>query len=345
MINTSAYNIIGCTVTGRRHESLGKENEDGYKVYEDHRILAGATADGCSESPCAKAASDAVLEALIEFARGDIWEMKPKQIKNKVLEVIDKHLTAAPYEYGLLACTCALFVTNKASNTYIALSIGDCQAVVMTDELEPKLLLAPVNIFRHRNHTVFANSSLAANAMKIEIGSASSLAGFVLITDGAERFFQASHADDLIQLSSMCILSKDQAQAALENHISNVLAAATNDDITIVMAMRTDSEDIQKVAGATCNTTIEIAVNDDSQLDDYETEDYVPDECMNEEKNSTDSARSSELLDFLREAPRTAEELVVAGYCNPSEVVTSLCPLIKEGIVSYEDYHFASVGG
>lgn len=345
MIDTRTYNVVSYTLAGRRHVSLGKENEDGCKVYEDQRILAGATADGCSESPCAKAASEAVLDALIEFAKGDIWEMKPKQIKNKVLEVIDKHLTAAPYEYGLLACTCALFVTNKASNTYISLSIGDCQAVVMTDALEPKLLLAPVNIFRHRNHTVFANSSLAANAMKIEVGSTTGLAGFVLITDGAEKFFEASHSEDLVQLSSMCILSKEQAQSALESHISNVLAAATNDDITVVMAMRSDSEEITQVAYATCNTIIDTVANDELELDDCETDDYSSDECENEGMDDTESTSSSELLDFLCVAPRTAEELVIAGFCNPSEVVTYLYPLIKEGIVSYNNYHFAAVGG
>lgn len=331
MIDFKTFNTVGYTIVGRRHSSMGKDNEDGYEVYEDDRLLALCVADGCSESPCAKAASEAVLNALIEFAQGDIWEMRAKQIKTSVLKVIDKHLLAAPYEYRLLACTCALVIYNKLSDSYIALSIGDCQALVMTEELEPKQLLAPVNIFRHREHTVFANSSMAANAMKVEIGFASNIAGFILVSDGAEQLCEPANAEDLVQLSSACVLSTKHAQATIENHVSNVIAPATNDDITVLMTMRSNSDRITNIAKATCNTVIETDadVAGDRILD---TDDIAASET------------SSAILNFLA-TPRTAEELVVAGYCIPSEVLSYLYPLIKEGFVVYDDYHFSTVKG
>ena len=331
MIDFKTFNTVGYTIVGRRHSSMGKDNEDGYEVYEDDRLLALCVADGCSESPCAKAASEAVLNALIEFAQGDIWEMRAKQIKTSVLKVIDKHLLAAPYEYRLLACTCALVIYNKLSDSYIALSIGDCQALVMTEELEPKQLLAPVNIFRHREHTVFANSSMAANAMKVEIGFASNIAGFILVSDGAEQLCEPANAEDLVQLSSACVLSTKHAQATIENHVSNVIAPATNDDITVLMTMRSNSDRITNIAKATCNTVIE-------------TDADVAGDRILDIDDIAASETSSAILNFLA-TPRTAEELVVAGYCIPSEVLSYLYPLIKEGFVVYDDYHFSTVKG
>lgn len=344
MIDIKTFNTVGLTIAGRRHISMGKDNEDGYEVFEDERLLALCVADGCSESPCAKAASEAVLEALIEFAQGDIWEMKAKQLKTSVLKTIDKYLLAAPYEYRLLACTCALVIYNKVSDSYISLAIGDCQALVMTEELEPKQLLAPVNIFRHREHTVFANSSMAANAMKIEIGSANNIAGFVLVSDGAESLCDPANADDLMQLSSICILSKENAQTALEEHISNVIAPTINDDITVLLTMRKNSDRITSIAEATCNTIFDTPITDTEETDEYMTNEGNTDEDNIDRDDIAEAAPSSALLDFL-ETPRTAEELVVAGYCIPSEVLSYLYPLIKEGFISYSDYHFSAVKG
>lgn len=344
MIDIKTFNTIGLTIAGRRHISMGKDNEDGYKVFEDERLLALCVADGCSESPCAKAASEAVLEALIEFAQGDIWEMKAKQLKTSVLKVIDKYLLAAPYEYRLLACTCVLVIYNKVSDSYISLSIGDCQALVMTEKLEPKQLLAPVNIFRHREHTVFANSSMAANAMKIEIGSASNIAGFILVSDGAESLCDPTNADDLIQLSSICVLSQEHAQTALEDHISNVIAPATNDDITVLLSMRTNNDRINSIAEATCNVAFDTPTTDDVEADEYSTDERDTTEIIMERDNTAEDGTSSALLDFLA-IPRTAEELVVAGYCIPSEALSYLYPLIKEGFIAYNDYHFSAIKG
>lgn len=343
MIDIKTFNTVGYTIAGRRHSSMGKDNEDGYEFFEDDRLLALCVADGCSESPCAKAASEAVLKALIEFAQGDIWEMRAKQIKTSVLKVIDKHLLAAPYEYRLLACTCALMIYNKLSDSYIAISIGDCQALVMTEELEPKQLLAPVNIFRHREHTVFANSSMAANAMKVEIGSASNIAGFVLVSDGAEHLCEPANADDLVQLSSVCVLSAKHAQTALEDHVSNVIAPATNDDITVLLTMRSNSDRITSIAKATCNTVIETDA-DEEAVSEYMPDEDVAADIILDTDDSASSETSSTILNFLA-TPRTAEELVVAGYCIPSEVLSYIYPLIKEGFVVYDDYHFSTVKG
>lgn len=340
MFDTLKYNTIAYTTAGRRHLSLGKENEDNFSIYEDEKILVLAVADGCSDSPCAKAAADATLKALIEFGRNtDIFEMQPKEVKSNVIRFIDKYLLAEPYEYSLLACTCAAIVTNKISKKYCAISIGDCRANVITEKLEPKRLLIPVNILRNREYTVFANSSVAMNWMKVESGSVSTnIAGYVLVTDGADRLCDFSGYEELTKLSAACVLSKEYAQAALENYIADSIAPSTNDDITVVMAMRCDDRQITTTAQTKCNIDIDVEEDDDSFV-----EDKVDEEQTDADADSSDNKMPS-LLTFLQ-IPRTAEELILAGYCTPSEVITYIFPLIKEGIVDYNDYRFTLSGG
>ena len=72
-------------------------------------------------------------------------------------------------------------------------------------------------------------------------------------------------------------------------------------------------------------------------------EDVASDSTLDTD-NSAESETSSAILNFLA-TPRTAEELVVAGYCIPSEVLSYIYPLIKEGFVVYDDYHFSTVKG
>lgn len=325
------YNIIGASITGRRHESLGKGNEDGFTVYEDDRIVILAVSDGCSESPCAKAAADSVLNALLEFGKvSDIWNMKPKQIRSELLRIVDRHLLAAPYDYELLASTCCLIVINKIANKYLAISIGDCSAAIINDSLDPGMLLTAVNIFHHKDRTVFANSSAASAAMKIETGNMAGTAGFILITDGADTFFNQDKVNDIQQLASLCVLSKEQAQETLEKCV-NALSEYSADDITIVIAMRSDDSNIHCVAKATCITPITHA----NPADD------IPETTV--ESDKSDSGDNS-LISFLK-IPRTAEELILAGYCNPGEVVTYLYPFIREGLVTYTNYRFTSAKG
>lgn len=330
------YNIIGASITGRRHESLGKGNEDGFTVYEDDRIVILAVSDGCSESPCAKAAADSVLNALLEFGKvSGIWNMKPKQIRSELLRIVDRHLLATPYDYELLASTCCLIIVNKIANRYLAISIGDCSAAIINDSLDPGMLLTAVNIFHHKDRTVFANSSAASAAMKIETGNMAGTAGFVLITDGADTFFNQDKINDIQQLASLCVLSKEQAQEALEKCV-DALSEYSADDITIVIAMRSDDSNIHCVAEATSITPITHA----NPAED------IPDEDIPETTEKSDKSDSGDtsLISFLK-IPRTAEELILAGYCNPGEVVTYLYPFIREGVVTYTNYRFTSAKG
>ena len=109
--------------------------------------------------------------------------------------------------------------------------------------------------------------------------------------------------------------------------------------------MRSNSDRITNIAKATCNTVIETdADEDDEAVSEYRSDEDVAGDRILDTDDIAASETSSAILNFLA-TPRTAEELVVAGYCIPSEVLSYLYPLIKEGFVVYDDYHFSTVKG
>lgn len=329
------FNSIYHSIPGRRHLSMGKENEDFVNVYESDTVVILAVADGCSESSCASSASKATVAAAIELAvNGDIWEMKQKAIRNEFLRVLDKHYLNCPYPYEDLAATTALIVINKVNNRFLAISIGDCSCVILSKSLEPALLLQPLNLMRQRDRTVFANSSLASRSMRMETGVLDDVGGFVLITDGADALLEQECIPDIQQLTSLVVLSPKQAQAGLQTYI-NKLADQTSDDITIAITMRSDDPDIIRIAGATYASELVLGEDQDTPIEvEYATA-----------IDDSGDAGTPALLRFL-ETPRTAEELLLSGYIDKEvEILTFLTPLLRNGLITYEDHRFIATKG
>lgn len=326
------FNSIYYTVPGRRHLSMGKGNEDFVNVYESETVLVYAVADGCSESTCAAPASEATVAAGIEFAmNGDIWAMKQKAMRDEYLRILDKHYLACPYPYEDLAATTVLLVINKVSDKYLAISIGDCSCIILNRALEPALLLQPMNLLRQKDRTVFANSSLASRSMRMEMGAMDDVGGFILITDGADALIDQDHIPDLQQLTSLTVLSPKQAQGELQTYVGK-LSETTSDDITVAITMRNDDPELIKIAGATYDSEL---ILDDEQDVVSQTEDSI--------LQLDDADDNESLLDFLR-TPRTAEELVIAGYVNAeAALLTVLTPYLKDNLIRYEDHHFSAV--
>lgn len=342
-------NIIATSITGRRHEALGKMNEDSYIIHDDERISVLALADGCSKSPCGTKAAEATLEGIKKFAlSSDIWTMKDKHKKEKLLSDLDNAFFAYPYPYADLQATCLVVIINKYSNQFIAIGIGDCScAVITSSELDAKMLINPFNILGQKNKTVFANDSAALGTMKIETGDMSNVAGFALVTDGADTFFEKNNLDNIQQLASLCVLNKGQAQEELDE-IVHAISEKEVDDITIVMAMNSSNEKIRHIAEAICTAPIVEDVHNNSvecvdveNIADTTVNDDVTEEMIVEDK---DSGSPMTLLIFLC-TPRTAEELILNGYCFPGEICNYMYPLIREGIVKYEDSFFSVVNG
>ena len=121
-----------------------------------------AVSDGCSESAGAKAASQASCEASVKFAKTrDVWSTDDNTLKSAFLSVIDDVYMDTKLPYNLLKATLLLLVVSKITGDYVGISIGDCSALVLDENLnKPEVLLKPYNQFMQATRTVFANNKM-----------------------------------------------------------------------------------------------------------------------------------------------------------------------------------------
>ncbi|MCR5143378.1 MAG: protein phosphatase 2C domain-containing protein [Ruminococcus sp.] len=349
------YNVIGHSEVGKRHLAAGGEvNQDCILLHNDERITAVALSDGATGAKdAARPAAEATVEACIEFAQnGKIWDMNKHALTEELLRVIDNHYLELDFPYDRLCATMVVLMINHISGTFITISIGDCAAMLLNKQLEPSILISPVNYFSKRN-TLFANSSIANRFLKLERGSLTDtdISGFALITDGAEELMNASKNDEIRRLSALAVIDPDSGEKALKECIAD-LSERNNDDITAAFVMISDDEEIRAAAADELGLEYEDMYGSEPETPDQAEDEYVTDEesCTIPEEPETeeqDMVAESEktLLGFLAE-PRSPEELIFAGFINrPSDLLNLIYPYLKEGLVKYSDHHFVSVKG
>lgn len=351
-------NMTGYSTVGKKHLSIGQENQDCFKFYEDERILSVVLSDGASGAEdAARPAAVATVAGGIEFTKnGKIWNMNNKQLTEEVLRVIDNHYLASEFPYDRLCSTMVLLTVNKISKQYIAMLVGDCCLMLLNKELEPSILLSPVNYFSKRN-TLFVNSSGASRFLRIDRGSLESadIMGFILNTDGAEDLLNDSRNADIRRISALTVIDRESAETALQECVSE-LSEHNPDDITAAFVML-DNDDTRMVAAAVLGEDYIIDKNsgvyetDESETDG--TEEYgngleERETAANEDdirEFRTEEPDNVTLLGFLA-APRTAEELVLAGFVSrKTELLTVLYPYLRDKLVVYKNYRFSAVKG
>ena len=343
-----AFNTALLTVAGRRHRSMGQDNEDCVKLCETDSTLILPLSDGASASSCASVASATTVAAAVELGqKPEIWDMKPKAIRDLFISLLDEHYFRQPYPFEELAATVTVVFINKIAERYIAISVGDSSCIMFDKALEPSLLLQPMNLFKFKDRTVFANSSLCnKGGMRIEMGSIKNVGGFMLITDGAEELLNEEHAQDVQQLAAMTILSPQHAQKELEATV-RMLSDHTSDDITVAITMLGSDPELTRIAAATCNQSDLFSEEDTEPAVTAEAvpcsepepaADVPEDDIIIPEEAETPPVS---LLGFLS-VPRTAEELVIAGYVSSeTAIITELAPFLREGLIRYDNHHFS----
>ena len=172
--------VTAQSMTGQYHAVRSQENEDSIIKFENDSIMVVAVSDGCSESAGAKAASQASCEASVKFAKTrDVWSTDDNTLKSAFLSVIDDVYMDTKLPYNLLKATLLLLVVSKITGDYVGISIGDCSALVLDENLnKPEVLLKPYNQFMQATRTVFANNKDGCHA--IVRGRVQDKADFVL---------------------------------------------------------------------------------------------------------------------------------------------------------------------
>lgn len=335
--------VTAQSMAGQYHAVRSQENEDSIIKFENDSIMVVAVSDGCSSSAGAKAASQASCQASVKFAKTrDVWSTDDNTLKSAFLSVIDDVYMDTKLPYNLLKATLLLLVVSKITGDYVGISIGDCSALVLDENLnKPEVLLKPYNQFMQTTKTVFANSKDAEALMTIVRGRVQDKAGFVLFTDGAKDLLEDTYEEEVKKLVGLTA-ANDTASAQTEvDVLANTFQQGGHDDVSII-AVGLENPNTVRIASTLYQSKPKQEEAPESEpAPDFPTITPTPAPMPMKaaEKEEIPAAEKPEKPVMSAAEPVqefTAEELLKNGIIQrPSEFFVQISPFLQNSLMTY----------
>ena len=338
-----AIHVTAQTMAGQYHAVRSQENEDSIIKFENDSIMVVAVSDGCSSSAAAKAASQASCEASVKFAKTrDVWSTDNNTLKSAFLSVIDDVYMDTKLPYNLLEATLLLLVVSKITGDYVGISIGDCSALVLDENLnKPEVLLKPYNQLLQSTRTVFANNKDADSFMNIVRGRVQDKAGFVLFTDGAKALLEDTYEEEVKKLVGLTAINAGEAAQTEVDVLTNTFQQGGHDDVSII-AVGMENPNTVRIASTLYQPKQEEAPESEPAPDFptiTPTPAPMPMEMETEETEEMPAPEKQEKPAMPATEPVqefTAEELLKNGITQrPSEFFVQISPFLNNGLMSY----------
>lgn len=333
--------VTAQSMAGQYHAVRSQENEDSIIKFENDSIMVVAVSDGCSESAGAKAASQASCEASVKFAKTrDVWSTDDNTLKSAFLSVIDDVYMDTKLPYNLLKATLLLLVVSKITGDYVGISIGDCSALVLDENLnKPEVLLKPYNQFMQSTRTVFANNKDADALMAIVRGRVQDKAGFVLFTDGAKALLEDTYEEEVKKLVGLTAINAGEAAQTEADVLVNTFQQGGHDDVSII-AVGLENPNTVRIASTLYQPKQEKAPESEPAPDfPTITPAPIPMEIKAEKMEEMPAPDKPEKPAMPAAEPAqefTAEELLKNGITQrPSEFFVQISPFLQNGLMIY----------
>lgn len=334
-----AIHVTAQTMAGQYHAVREQSNEDSIIKFENDSIMVVAVSDGCSSSAGAKAASQASCEASVKFAKTrDVWSTDNNTLKSAFLSVIDDVYMDTKLPYNLLEATLLLLVVSKITGDYVGISIGDCSALVLDENLnKPEVLLKPYNQFMQTTKTVFANSKDAEALMTIVRGRVQDKAGFVLFTDGAKDLLEDTYEEEVKKLVGLTAINAGEAAQTEADVLTNTFQQGGHDDVSII-AVGLENPNTVRIASTLYQPKQEEAPESEP-APDFPTITPAPMEMEAEKTEEMPAPEKPENPAMPAAEPAqefTAEELLKNGITQrPSEFFVQISPFLQNSLMTY----------
>lgn len=338
-----AIHVTAQTMAGQYHAVRSQENEDSIIKFENDSIMVVAVSDGCSESAGAKAASQASCQASVKFAKTrDVWSTDDNTLKSAFLSVIDDVYMDTKLPYNLLKATLLLLVVSKITGDYVGISIGDCSALVLDENLnKPEVLLKPYNQFMQATRTVFANNKDADSFMNIVRGRVQDKAGFVLFTDGAKALLDDTYEEEVKKLVGLTAINAGEAAQTEVDVLTNTFQQGGHDDVSII-AVGLENPNTVRIASTLYQPKQEEAPESEP-APDFPTITPAPAPMpmemeveKTEEMPAADKPEKPAMPAAEPVQEFTAEELLKNGITQrPSEFFVQISPFLQNSLMTY----------
>lgn len=326
--------VTAQSMAGQYHAVRSQENEDSIIKFENDSIMVVAVSDGCSESAGAKAASQASCEASVKFARTrDVWSTDDNTLKSAFLSVIDDVYMDTKLPYNLLKATLLLLVVSKITGDYVGISIGDCSALVLDENLnKPEVLLKPYNQFMQATRTVFANNKDADALMAIVRGRVQDKAGFVLFTDGAKALLEDTYEEEVKKLVGLTAINAGEAAQTEADVLVNTFQQGGHDDVSII-AVGLENPNTVRIASTLYQPKQEEAPESEPAPAPIPMEIKAE---KTEEMPAPDKPEKPAMPAAEPVQEFTAEELLKNGIIQrPSEFFVQISPFLQNSLMTY----------
>ena len=336
-----AIHVTAQSMTGQYHAVREQSNEDSIIKFENDSIMVVAVSDGCSSSAAAKAASQASCEASVKFAKTrDVWSTDNNTLKSAFLSVIDDVYMDTKLPYNLLEATLLLLVVSKITGDYVGISIGDCSALVLDENLnKPEVLLKPYNQLLQSTRTVFANNKDADSFMNIVRGRVQDKAGFVLFTDGAKALLETTYEEEVKKLVGLTAINAGEAAQTEVDVLANTFQQGGHDDVSII-AVGLENPNTVRIA-STLYQPKQADAPESEPAPDFPTitPAPMPMEMETEETEEMPAPEKPEKPAMPAAEPVqefTAEELLKNGITQrPSEFFVQISPFLQNSLMTY----------
>ena len=242
--------------------------------------------------------------------------------------------------YNLLKATLLLLVVSKITGDYVGISIGDCSALVLDENLnKPEVLLKPYNQFMQATRTVFANNKDADSFMNIVRGRVQDKAGFVLFTDGAKALLEDTYEEEVKKLVGLTAINAGEAAQTEVDVLTNTFQQGGHDDVSII-AVGLENPNTVRIASTLYQPKREEAPESEPAPDfPTITPAPMPMEMETEETEEMPAPDKPEKPAMPAAEPVqefTAEELLKNGITQrPSEFFVQISPFLQNGLMIY----------
>lgn len=319
--------VQGATI-GKSHIQDNLVCQDKTFIYETPNALAVALADGAGSARLSHYGAETVTrevckllcEKFDEFYNSD----KPMPVKNAILSHLLNALqdTAIENQCELTDLASTLLAVVISDNRFLVIHLGD-GVVAYTKDNEIKVATGPKN-GEFANTTYFVTSSRALEMMQLIKGLATSINGFVLMSDGSEASLYSKQRNEVAPVLQRLVkrlgmTSPEYLQPILQASLEDAIAQKTRDDCSLVLVSK--------------------LLKSYDELDDTEVNDYFGILAKRPCNAVRRKIRYQDILNALDTAKSSKELCDLIGLKNPRNFAkTWLTPLVDLGyIVETED--------
>lgn len=209
---------------GEYHKSVGKENEDAYKILVNGEYVYCIVADGAGSSDYAKEAAWCTVNSVGDFCykTGSEFFKDEKETARYLIFEVQQALFERAKELNTdlsqMMCTLVLLAVNTKTKKYVTVHVGDGLIAKTTND-KTEILSYPEN-GATKQYTYMVNSPNVMKHLRVKSDNFESEAEFFMCTDGlTENCYSTNQYVERIQSVEKIVCSKDDATYCLIQYV------------------------------------------------------------------------------------------------------------------------------